>query len=269
MNRQPCVAGRFYPGDAQTLTSEIDVMLGAAPLKHDRQTLVGMVPHAGYVFSGPTCGKTLGCASLAPLVIMLGPNHTGMGAPMSLWPEGDWLFPGGSLGVDAALAARLLDAVPLFSADTAAHVSEHSLEVVLPFLHRMNPDTRIIPVAVADPDPEHLLEAGEHLGKTLADYGVPASIVVSSDMSHYVSDQAARDADALAVEAALSLDPKRLYATVRNNHISMCGVLPMTMALAAAKVLGASNAELVAYTTSAEASGDYSQVVGYAGIIVD
>jgi hypothetical protein len=111
-------------------------------------------------------------------------------------------------------------------------------------------------------------EAGEAVAKVLADWPEPVSIVVSSDMSHFVTDENARKLDKLAIDKALALDPAGLYSVVRGMDISMCGVLPMTMGLAAAKALGASRSELVAYATSGEVGGDYAQVVGYAGILV-
>lgn len=269
MIRKPHVAGRFYTDNAAALASEIDAMLDQGGAKRERQTLIAMVPHAGYMFSGPLCGKTLAQANLAETILMLGPNHTGMGAAMSVWDRGEWTFPGGSLNVAEDVADAFLAGVGEFESDTAAHISEHSLEVIVPFLHRLNPETEIVPVALAEPDPNKLLAAGKEVADVIKSLDRPVSMVVSSDMSHFISDEAARKRDALAVEAALTLDPAQLWNTVRSNDISMCGVLPMTLALAAAAELGAQNAELVGYTTSAEASGDYGQVVGYAGIIVE
>lgn len=269
MIRKPHVAGRFYPGDAAALVAELDAMLGLVGEKRERHTIVAMVPHAGYVFSGSLCGATLSRANLSETILMLGPNHTGLGTPMSLWGQGGWAFPGGSLAVDEELAGLLLDGVDSFEADTQAHATEHSLEVIVPFLHRLNPSTRIVPVAISDPDPNRLLDAGKQVAEVLKSLDKPVSMVVSSDMSHFISDEEARKRDALAVEAALTLDPAQLWNTVRTNDISMCGVLPMTLALSAAGELGAQNAELVGYTTSADASGDYGHVVGYAGIVVD
>jgi hypothetical protein len=109
---------------------------------------------------------------------------------------------------------------------------------------------------------------GEAIGRALADFGAPVSIVVSSDMSHYISSEDARKMDGMALEPMMTLEPAALYDTVRSRHISMCGVLPMTTGLYAAKILGATHAELVAYATSGEVSGDFEQVVGYAGVLV-
>ena len=113
-----------------------------------------------------------------------------------------------------------------------------------------------------------LKQVGTHIGHALKVLGRPVSIVVSSDMSHYISHEDAKRKDAIALKAAVDLDPEGLYNTVRSGNISMCGVLPMTLGLFAAVELGATRGELVTYATSGEVSGDYDQVVGYAGVIV-
>ncbi|WP_018124573.1 AmmeMemoRadiSam system protein B [Desulfovibrio oxyclinae] len=269
MNRQPCVAGRFYPGEPSALQAELDTYLDDGGERRQAPTRLAMVPHAGYMFSGPLCGKTLARARLAKTILMLGPNHTGMGTPMSLWDSGQWEFPGGAVAVETELAQSLLAEVDEFQSDTRAHLNEHSLEVVVPFLHRLNPDVRIIPVAIAEQDPEALAEAGRQIASVLKNHHEDVSIVVSSDMSHFITeDQAARQ-DKLALDAALEIDPEALWQTVRTNRISMCGVMPMTLGLTAARRLGASSAVLTGYTSSATVTGDRQQVVGYAGIIVE
>ncbi|MFW5837831.1 MAG: AmmeMemoRadiSam system protein B [Desulfovibrionaceae bacterium] len=268
MNRKPVVAGQFYPGSASALQEQIRDFMAEAPNRDAAPSLLAMVPHAGYVFSGGVCGKTLGAANLRPLVVMLGPNHTGRGQPLAVWPEGRWETPDGGLMVDETVAQAVIDAGAGFAADTAAHLQEHSLEVVVPFLRALDPNTRIAPIAVSLPDPDRLMEAGRTLARTLQALDAPFSIVVSSDMSHYVPAERARTQDAKALEAVERLDPAGLFATVRDQDISMCGVMPMTMGLAAANELGASKARVVDYATSGDVNRDYTRVVGYAGVIV-
>lgn len=268
MDRQPVVAGRFYDANPDSLTAMVDGFLAQGEGKSKERTLLAMVPHAGYVFSGAVCGKTLGMANLAETVLLLGPNHTGRGAPFALWSEGKWSLPGGPMRIDSALAEVLLDADSHITADTAAHLGEHSLEVILPFLHRLNPSTTFVPIAISMPHLDALKQVGQSIGRALKDLGRPVSIVVSSDMSHYISHDDAKRKDSMALDAAASLDPVALYNTVRGNNISMCGVLPMTVGLFAALELGASKGELAAYATSGEVSGDFDQVVGYAGVLV-
>lgn len=268
MDREPVVAGQFYPKDPSALEREVRGYLGLAEAKESEPTLLAMCPHAGYVFSGAVAGQTLGRANLAPVLLLLGPNHTGKGAALSLWDQGAWRFPGGQLQVDAELAKALLDAAPKLAINNDAHLHEHSLEVLLPFLHCLNPETRIVPVAVAEPRVETLVELGGKIANTISTWKEPVSIVVSSDMSHYVSHAQAERRDRYALDKMVEVAPEGLYRTVRQLGISMCGVYPMTAGLAACRALGAREGELVAYATSGEVSGDYDRVVGYAGVLV-
>lgn len=268
MDRQPVVAGRFYEGAPTVLNEMVDGFLHLGTDKSEERTLLAMVPHAGYVFSGAVCGKTLGLANLAQTVLMLGPNHTGKGERIALWPDGSWNIPGGAVKVDDALALAVLAADPNIRPDRDAHVSEHSLEVIVPFLHRLNPSTTIVPISISEPNLPVLEEVGKAIGQALIAFDRPVSIVVSSDMSHYISHDQAKELDSMALEAAVNLDPAGLYSTVRTNRISMCGILPMTVGLFAAKEMGAAKGKLAAYATSGEVSGDFDQVVGYAGVLV-
>ncbi|MEF2231254.1 MAG: AmmeMemoRadiSam system protein B [Pseudodesulfovibrio sp.] len=268
MLRQPFVAGRFYDADPGRLNAMVDGCLALGEGRSEARTLLAMVPHAGYVFSGQVCGKTLAQANLAPAVLLLGPNHTGFGARFSLWAEGGWAIPGAELPVDAELAQAILASDAGITVDAMAHVREHSLEVILPFLVRLNPATTIAPMAVSSNIFEELKRVGQAIGRTLKSFGRPVSIVVSSDMSHYISGEEAEKLDSMALEAAVNLDPAGLFNTVRANDITMCGVRPMTVGLFAALELGATRGELAAYANSGQVSGDNDQVVGYAGVLV-
>ncbi len=268
MHRTPIVADQFYPGSAATLSKQVAGFLAPPAGKTAARAILAMVPHAGYVYSGAVCGKTLGAAVLEKTILLLGPNHTGRGKRLAVWPDGAWSVPGYELAVDAETAEALIEADPRLMADYAAHMGEHSLEVILPFLCAKNPKTRIIPICVSEHDPATLAAVGANVAAALKERPAPVSIVVSSDMSHYISHDAAKKRDAMALERILALDPDGLYQTVRNQGISMCGVLPMTLGLHIALGLGATTAEIIAYATSGETSGDFSQVVGYAGALV-
>jgi len=267
MHREPVVAGRFYEADPTRLNTVLDGYLSGA-VRRTEPTILAMVPHAGYVYSGALCGQTLGTASLASTVLLIGPNHTGRGKQFSLWPEGEWAIPGGNVPIDTSLATVLLESNSMLSADTEAHIGEHSLEVVLPFLKHMNPDTTFVPIALSANRFEAMEEIGRTIGDVIQAFERPVSIIVSSDMSHYISHEKAQEMDSMALEACVELDPLALFTTVREKRISMCGVLPMTCGLVAACVLGAHSGELVGYTTSGDVTGDLAQVVGYAGILV-
>lgn len=268
MRRQPVVAGQFYPGRAEELHSQVDAMLGQAGQRESRRTVLAMVPHAGYVYSGPVAGRTLGEARLADRMLLLGPNHTGRGRRLAVWPSGTWDIPGAGVPVDEALAGALLAASPRLVPDTEAHLGEHSLEVELPFLVRTNPGLRMVPIAVAESNPAALREVAEAAVPVLQALPDPVSVVVSSDMSHYLPQEVAKRQDSLALDRILALDPEGLFTVVREAGITMCGVLPMVLGLFLAKALGATEAVLAAYATSGDVSGDYRQVVGYAGVLV-
>lgn len=265
MDRTPIVAGQFYPGSRSALQEEVAKYLQGSPSLE--KTLLVMVPHAGYVFSGSTAGKTIARSHLAERIVLIGPNHTGRGRKLAVWNDGKWIFPGSLVPVDSGLAAAILEQ-PGFSADYEAHLYEHSLEVVLPFLQAVKKDLSVVPVAVAEPGLENLLAAGKNLALAIQESGQETTLVVSSDMSHFISRHEAEEKDRMAIDRILDLDPEGLYRTVRSNNISMCGMLPMVLGLSCVKELGAQKAALVDYTTSGEVNRDYSQVVGYAGILV-
>jgi len=268
MIRKPVVAGQFYPGRSNELLTTIDSLLIEVDSKFKKQTILAMLPHAGYIYSGKTCGRTLSYASLRENVILLGPNHTGLGKMFAVWDKGRWEFPGGFLEVNEELSTKLIEHVDYLILDTDAHLREHSLEVIIPFLWRLNPKMKIVPICIKEPNLENLLKVGTEIAEVIKPISNDISIIVSSDMSHFISHNQALKQDRLAIDAILDLDPEKLYRVVRQNNITMCGVFPMTVGLKIAKDLGAREAELIEYTTSGEVSGDMSYVVGYAGILI-
>ncbi|NCC24540.1 MAG: AmmeMemoRadiSam system protein B [Deltaproteobacteria bacterium] len=268
-DRSPIVAGRFYPARPSDLEHEVRSLLsGPEPAEDAPRTILAMVPHAGYAASGLVAGKTMKAAKLARKVLLLGPNHTGMGKAVAVWPDGRWTFPGGSLRVDVDLASALIKNSGIARFDTAAHRAEHSLEVILPFLYALDTETAIVPICVSLSDRGSLLDLGRELAQVMAGHPEPVSLVVSSDMSHYLPHETAKNMDRLALERISALDPSGLFDVVVTRRISMCGVLPMTAALQAAVMAGAREAVLVSYATSGDTLGDYSRVVGYAGFLI-
>ncbi|MGE4297934.1 MAG: AmmeMemoRadiSam system protein B [Desulfovibrionaceae bacterium] len=268
MDRTPAWAGKFYPADPVELRTMVRALLGQAPAPRDTPSLLAMSPHAGYDYSGGIAALTLKQANLHPTILLLGPKHTVQGASLALWPHGAWHFPGGHLDVAADLCDAILAANYRIHADTAAHWHEHSLEVLLPFLHALNPATRIAPLTVADPQPETLAAVATSLAAIIQEWPDPISIVVSSDMSHFLPQEPTKKRDAMALERIKALNPEGLYATVHDNDITMCGVLPMTVGLMICRLLGATSVDITAYATSGDISGDFDRVVGYAGALV-
>jgi hypothetical protein len=198
---------------------------------------------------------------------VLGPNHTGQGVRASIMSHGSWRIPGCSVPIDAPLAEELRGAAGM-TEDHRAHAHEHSLEVQLPFLVHRNPKVRFVPVCLSLLPYESCVRIGMALADVVVRHGNNALLVASTDMSHYLPAEVARDEDRLALDRIEALDAEGLYRTVLERDISMCGFIPTTVTLIAAKALGASEARLLRYGSSGEASGDYTRVVGYAGFVI-
>jgi AmmeMemoRadiSam system protein B len=225
-------------------------------------------PHAGYIYSGGVAGETFSKIQICRDVLILGPNHHGLGAPIAVMQEGVWQMPLGTVAVNTTLAKLISNHIPAMRVDEKAHRHEHSLEVQIPFLQYFQPDLTIVPIALFQLSFTLCAEIGKGIAAAVKDYKKEVLIVASSDMTHYESRREATTKDRQAIEKVLALDPEGLYKTVFSLGISMCGVIPATVALVAARELGATKAELVRYTDSGETSGDTSQVVGYAGLII-
>ncbi len=264
--REPAVAGAFYPESAAELERQVRDL---TPVGEERHQLLGCIaPHAGYVYSGGVAGALFGHLEIPRRVIVIGPNHTGVGAVIAVAPHEAWRTPTGDGPLDGELAQHIADRVPDARMDSQAHRREHSLEVQLPFLRARRQDLEFAALCLGRLSLEHCLEIGRSLAGIVSELGRPVGLVASSDMSHYVTEQEARRLDHLAVKAALDRDPAALYETVHHHRITMCGVVPATVVLEAANQLGATGAHLVAYATSGDVSGDRSAVVGYAGICI-
>jgi len=264
--REPAVAGTFYPGTASALEQELQQLLILSEERH--QLLACVAPHAGYVYSGGVAGELYGHLEVPRRVIVLGPNHTGVGARVAVAPHQRWRTPLGEQAVDVELARLLVENFADASFDENAHWREHSLEVQIPFLLARRPDVEFLPICLSHLGLDQCLDLGRALAQLIDDLGEDVGLVASSDMSHYVEDGRARILDRLAIDDALERDPKSLYQTVHREGITMCGVVPATVVIEAANRLGAAGAHLVAYATSGDVSGDRSAVVGYAGICV-
>jgi MEMO1 family protein len=266
--RVPAVAGQFYPASPKELSAEVSGFLDSAARKSN--VIACVLPHAGYMYSGAVAGATVSRLRARDTIFLLGPNHTGYGAPFSVSSSGAWKTPLGNVAVNETLCRGLTAGSQIFNDDTAAHRCEHSLEVELPFLQMTMGEFSIVPVTIASSDAAALNEAGTQIGVLIQQQGLSgrALIVASSDMTHYESQEDARAKDMLAIEAILKLDAGALLRVVRQRAITMCGYAPVAAMLAAARVLGAKKTELVKYQTSGDSTGDYSSVVGYAGIII-
>ncbi|MBW4054900.1 MAG: AmmeMemoRadiSam system protein B [Proteobacteria bacterium] len=266
MQRQPAVAGQFYPGSEHTLRTALSQLI---PENASPQRVKGIIsPHAGYVYSGSIAGQLFSRIAIPATVLILGPNHHGTGVAAALYPEGEWLTPLGGAPINSRLNSLLLRHTPYIQSDRVAHQLEHSLEVQLPFIQYLRSDVTISAICLGHGDYVPLREIGAGIAAAIREYGEEVLIVASSDMTHYESAASAHRKDEMALERALALDGKGLLEVCHSQGITMCGVVPATVMIEAALQLGALHAELVAYGTSGDVTGDNDQVVGYAAVMV-
>jgi hypothetical protein len=266
MIRKPAVAGQFYSSNPSVLSNEVS---GYIETDVEKERVMGAIsPHAGLMYSGQVAGAVYSRIEFPHTFVLLGPNHTGIGRPVSMMSSGIWQIPTGEAEIDENLSKRLLEHSKEISEDTMAHSMEHSLEVQLPFILYFSSDIKILPVVFMIDSLEICRAVGVAIADSIRDAGYPVTIVASSDMTHYENDMIARKKDQKAIDMILALDPEGLYRTVKHNNISMCGYIPAITMLYTVNELGARDATLVKYMTSGEVSGDYDYVVGYAGIII-
>jgi len=266
MIRNPVVAGQFYPESPSQLKAMIERMVDE---KAAKQEVIGIVsPHAGYPYSGPVAGATISRIKFKDTFIILGPSHTGRGKPFSIMTEGVWEMPLGEVEIDSELAKKLLAISDYLEEDNIAHLYEHSIEVQIPFLQYFKPDIKIVPIVLAYSTDATYKEIGKEIARAVKELKKEVVIIASSDMTHYEPQESAQLKDNKAIEAMLELNEDELLKRVDELNISMCGYAPVVSLISAARELGAVRAELVRYQTSGDTTGDYSSVVGYAGLII-
>ncbi len=265
MKRRAYVAGQFYPGERERLRGTIAQLSGPPVVR--KKAIAVVSPHAGYIYSGAVAAAVYSSTVMPGTIIVLGPGHREIGSLFAIQSRGSWQTPLGESPIDTDLASRIRERCALVAEDVQAHLWEHSLEVQLPFIQYFREEAAIVPICVShEAGYDQLEQLGRSLAEAVRGSGRETLIVASTDMSHYVSQKTAERMDRLAIQKVLDLDPAGLYETVTRERISMCGFQPTAAALVAALGLGAVGAELVRYQTSGDVSGDYAQVVGYAGI---
>lgn len=272
MRRAPAVAGQFYSFERSHLNQELKKCFSVSgepgETGNQRRIVAAVAPHAGYDYSGMVAAftyKALKEDRSIETAVVIGPNHTGLGAGVSVYPHGEWETPLGDVSVDSALAKKIID--DRFIGDEEGHTYEHSAEVQLPFLqHVYGESFRIVPICAMDQS----IETMRALGKKLAAALDPAkhAVIASTDFSHYVQYDAAYKNDHIAIDAIKRLDDKALYAAIEKHGISMCGFGGVAAAIVYSRALGAKQAELLRYQTSGDVTRDRSHVVGYGSLIM-
>ncbi|MEM3671196.1 MAG: AmmeMemoRadiSam system protein B [Thermoprotei archaeon] len=284
MNRKPAVADGFYPSSPALLLKDIErsfslgfgnpgkpeVGSGGAQSHRHVNRLAAIAPHAGYTYSGAVASYTYGYAvsKMVPeTVIVVGPNHTGYGSDVSVWPDGEWETPIGSLRVDSEAASVILHDFEHF--DPSSHELEHSIEVQLPFIRYVyGEEAAIVPVCVLDQSVETMMRLGETLARA-AQVRERTLLVASSDFSHYVPERYAREVDLELLKQIEAMDELAVARKADELDSNACGLGPIIAVVSAAKRLGLTRARLLKYSTSAEATGDRESVVGYASMVFE
>lgn len=285
--RQPAVAGRFYERSAASLRASLQDCflhpLGPGQVPEVNPAGPGALhalvsPHAGYMFSGPAAAH--GFAALAAdgvpeTAIILGPSHHASDRRAALSLVRAWQTPLGEAPIDQEVGRELLAASDLLEVDERTHAPEHSLEVQVPFLQFLYGERvpKLVPVCVrAHPfgDASQLAMDAEALGQAIArTLGTRRVVIIAStDLSHQVPQEVARRQDQMALGAILAVAPEELLQTVVSHGITMCGSVPVAIALGAVRALGVTQGRQLCYYTSGDIIGDYDAVVGYASVVL-
>lgn len=276
MERKPAVAGYFYEAEPDKLLERIrwsiNHELGPRREVGERRyrDIVGVVaPHAGYVYSGPVAAHAyaeLAAYGKPDAVIVVGPNHYGIGAPVSIMVKGRWATPLGTVEIDSELANAIAARYRALEEDPFSFSKEHSIEVHLPFIQYFFPGAKFVPIAMWRQTISTARELGAAIAEAARGSGRRVYVVASSDLNHYEPHEVTVEKDGKVIDAALSLDEEAFLRAMEKYDVSVCGYGPIMALLVAAKRLGSTRAVLLKHATSGDTSGYRLETVGYASI---
>jgi AmmeMemoRadiSam system protein B len=271
--RKPAVAGSFYPGDPEELQKIITAYLDAAgPVskEYDNDEIMGIIsPHAGYVYSGPVAAYGFNYLAESKLerFVVLAPSHRGRFNGASIIPKGLFKTPLGDVVIDSELGEKL-EKRDHFGFIKEAHEMEHSLEVQIPFLQVVKPDAVIVPVVMGTIDPDLCTIIGEAIAEEIKSSGKKYGIIISTDLSHYHSYDAAVKKDKEFINALESFDESVVDAVISTGKAEACGEGGVIAGIALARMLGAKKIKTVKYANSGDTAGPKDQVVGYLSALI-
>jgi hypothetical protein len=227
-------------------------------------------PHAGYAYSGTIAAN--GFFEISSLdftdVIMVGPNHYGIGKGVAMMRDGIWETPLGNIEINSQLADEISSRSASTDFSDSSHDKDHCLEVQLPFLQFMEKSVRIVPIVLIMQDIDTAFDLGKAIADTVAERGGDSVLLLaSSDLTHYEPNEDAHRKDNELIKAVLALDVYKFYAILERLNVSACGYGAIASIMVAAKSLGATRGELLRYATSGDVTGDKSAVVGYSSIV--
>jgi len=263
--RRAAVAGSWYPNLPARLIGELDTYLARARVPPDVVPRAIVSPHAGLMYSGPVAAYAYNAARLSnpEAVILIGPSHFVPFNGVSIWPDGAWETPLGSIRVDEALAATIRSASGVVVELDEAHGREHCLEMQLPFLAHLMPGVPIVPMVMGYQTAATSFALGQALADAIGSTSRTVLLVASSDLSHYENAATAAELDAVVMGRVEAMDASGLMRALEHEPRHACGGGPIVSVLEAAARLGASRARVLRYADSGDVSGDKSSVVGY------
>lgn len=267
--REPVFNGSFYPKYKDETEKFIDSALEKAEIKGDfSKAKCYVAPHAGYIYSGYTAAYTYkAIASNSRLkdvdtIVLIGPNHTGIGTPLSISFE-DWRTPLGTAKNDLEFSKELVNYSGSIYHDESAHEDEHSLEVQLPFLQRLVGKKRYVFVCMGDQEVENSELLAKAVTSTAEKLGREITVLASSDFDHYEKDSIARKKDMELAGYLKNMDYIGFNKAVKSLNDSICGFGPITAALLCSKHYGAKKGEMLDFSNSGNVTKDYDKVVDY------
>lgn len=272
--RTPAVAGMFYPKTSQELKSTIkDCFLhnygpGKLSPSTTNKKIIGVIcPHAGYSYSGPIAANSYyAISSQKPdLVIIIGPNHWGIGSNVATMKDALWRTPLGDIEVDTESAMKASKISKFIELDFFSHAKDHCLEVQIPMLQEIyTHGFKILPIILIDQSYHKSIEIGRTIAKIAENK--ETMIIASSDFTHYEPNDFAHAQDRALIEPILSLDIDQFYRILNEKQVTACGYGAIASTMIACKELGATKGNLIKYATSGDIAGDKTSVVGYASI---
>jgi MEMO1 family protein len=261
--RKAAVAGSWYPGSASALASAVDGHLArtAREVKGDLVALIA--PHAGLMYSGPVAAHAYRLLRdrTFDVAVIVGPSHFVGFTGVAVYSRGGFETPLGVAAIDEACAEALKRATPAVREHDAAHVREHSLEMQLPFVQRLAPSTKIVPLVMGYQTEETARALGDALADVLS--AKDALLIASTDLSHYHDAATAGALDRVVIDCVERFDADALQRALTERPDHACGGGPTVAVMRAARLLGARDSVVLNYADSGDVSGDKSAVVGY------
>lgn len=266
MNREATVAGAFYPSNPTQLKGILKEFFSNVKKEKEKTNSI-IAPHAGYIYSGKTAAYSYSALKELDCFILLGPNHTGFGKEVSVYPEGKWVTPLGEIEIDGRIGKKLIGKMERASFDEVAHLQEHSLEVQVPFIQFIfGEKAKIVPITLMTEDLSTVEELGKAIYEIEKEGKREIGVIASSDFNHFVPEETAKEKDGRAIERITEMDIKGFNELVEREKMSICGYRAIDALMYYCKEKGIHRGKLLDYSTSADTSEDRMNVVGYAAI---